>query len=260
MDNPNGLLRTQFDITKHSYCSAITIIFGRGKLGFHLWCNGQWVGYSQIARLPVSLILSPFSLRAKTVFCAMVIRWSDGSFIFGRPRLVVLKRYFFGMWSLLTKPANYIRDVVLLARLRCLLPRATLNINTVLFQLALTCIGAILKKSHCPLLQVLMVTLPICGPKRKHNTNASIEKGGMGDCCFFHHIRIQTRKSGGWKHRLLCCVGESADDKVMFVDVEGTEYWPLGKLHLLLALCVNAVNTANSGVSNTNSPTNGHRD
>lgn len=40
-------------------CSGQTrIIFDGVNSAFHLWCNGQWMGYSQDSRLPAEFDLS----------------------------------------------------------------------------------------------------------------------------------------------------------------------------------------------------------
>ena len=44
--NPTGCYRTEFDVTQEQLAQRQHIIFDGVNSAFHLWCNGQWVGYS----------------------------------------------------------------------------------------------------------------------------------------------------------------------------------------------------------------------
>lgn len=59
---------------------------------FHLWCNGQWVGYSQDSRLPAEFDLSAVLRPGQNRLAVMVLRWCDGSY--GRSGHVADERHF----------------------------------------------------------------------------------------------------------------------------------------------------------------------
>ena len=80
-DNPTGCYRTEFDVTQDQLAQRNHIVFDGVNSAFHLWCNGQWVGYSQDSRLPSEFDLQPFLTVGNNRIAVMVIRWSDGSYL-----------------------------------------------------------------------------------------------------------------------------------------------------------------------------------
>ena len=63
-------------------CSGQTrIIFDGVNSAFHLWCNGQWMGYSQDSRLPAEFDLSAVLRPGQNRPAVMVLRWCDGSYL-----------------------------------------------------------------------------------------------------------------------------------------------------------------------------------
>ena len=80
-DNPTGVYQHTFDLPA-AWADQQTIIhFGGVESAFYLWVNGQPVGYSQGTRLPAEFNLTPYVQAGENVLTAVVIRWSDGSFV-----------------------------------------------------------------------------------------------------------------------------------------------------------------------------------
>ncbi len=80
-ENPTGCYRTRFSLAEGWHCRQTRIIFDGVNSAFHLWCNGQWVGYSQDSRLPAEFDLSPYLMAGENQLAVMVLRWSDGSYL-----------------------------------------------------------------------------------------------------------------------------------------------------------------------------------
>ncbi len=80
-DNPTGLYRRSFNIPPHWQDRQIFICFEGVESAFYLWVNGQKVGYSQGSRLPAEFDLTPYLQPGQNNLVAMVIRWSDGSYL-----------------------------------------------------------------------------------------------------------------------------------------------------------------------------------
>ncbi|MBE8372183.1 beta-galactosidase, partial [Leptospira borgpetersenii serovar Hardjo-bovis] len=57
------------------------IVFGGVNSAFYLWCNGQWVGYSQDSRLPAEFDLTGVLHAGRNRLCVLVLRWSDGTYL-----------------------------------------------------------------------------------------------------------------------------------------------------------------------------------
>ncbi len=79
--NPTGCYRTRFSLPDSWQARQTRINFDGVNSAFHLWCNGQWVGYSQDSRLPAEFDLSPFLHAGENQLAVMVLRWSDGSYL-----------------------------------------------------------------------------------------------------------------------------------------------------------------------------------
>lgn len=80
-DNPTGLYQHVFYLPKSWTGNRIIIHFGGVESAFYLWINGQPVGYSQDSRLPAEFDLTPFLREGENRLTAVVIRWSDGSYL-----------------------------------------------------------------------------------------------------------------------------------------------------------------------------------
>lgn len=100
-ENPTGCYRTQITLTKNDLKNTQRIIFDGVNSAFHLWCNGNWVGYSQDSRLPAEFDLTQYLIVGDNTLSVMVIRWCDGSYLEDQD-----------MWWL----SGIFRDVTLLAK------------------------------------------------------------------------------------------------------------------------------------------------
>ena len=80
-DNPTGLYRQTFTIPEGWAGRQIFVCFEGVESAFYLWVNGQAVGYSQDSRLPAEFDLTNYVQIGENELRAMVIRWSDGSFV-----------------------------------------------------------------------------------------------------------------------------------------------------------------------------------
>lgn len=59
-DNPTGCYRKTFTVSEEAVQLRNHIVFEGVNSAFHLWCNGEYVGYSQDSRLPAEFNLTPF--------------------------------------------------------------------------------------------------------------------------------------------------------------------------------------------------------
>ena len=80
--NPTGCYQRSFSMpSTWSSEEQIRIIFEGVDSAFHLWCNEQWVGYSQDSRLPAEFDLSRFLVAGQNTLSVLVIRRCDGSYM-----------------------------------------------------------------------------------------------------------------------------------------------------------------------------------
>ncbi len=109
-DNPTGCYFRHFELSPAwDKESQTRIIFDGVNSAFSLWCNGQWVGYSQDSRLPAEFDLSPFLVEGKNTLAVMVLRWCDGSYMEGQDMWWLSG--IFRSVRLLNKPSAHISDV-----------------------------------------------------------------------------------------------------------------------------------------------------
>lgn len=80
-DNPTGIYRRTFVIPEAWAGRQVWACFDGVESAFYLWVNGQQVGYSQGSRLPAEFDVTPYVRAGENTIAAMVIRWSDGSYL-----------------------------------------------------------------------------------------------------------------------------------------------------------------------------------
>ncbi|EXU77073.1 beta-galactosidase [Erwinia mallotivora] len=85
------------------------IIFDGVSSAFYLWCNGQFIGYSQDSRLPAEFDLTPVLHSGQNRLAVLVLRWSDGSYL--EDQDMWRMSGIFRDVSLLHKPVLHLRDV-----------------------------------------------------------------------------------------------------------------------------------------------------
>lgn len=80
-DNPTGIYQRSFDLPEKWAAQQIILHFGGVESAFYLWVNGRPVGYSQDSRLPAEFDVTSFVQVGENEVTAVVIRWSDGSYL-----------------------------------------------------------------------------------------------------------------------------------------------------------------------------------
>ncbi|MFS0821653.1 glycoside hydrolase family 2 TIM barrel-domain containing protein [Bacillus sp. 1P02SD] len=100
-ENPTGSYRREFYISDEMLEELIFLRFEGVDSAFHVWINGQFVGYSQGSRLPSEFDVTSFVQEGNNTIAVRVYQWSDGSYIEDQD-----------MWWL----SGIFRDVYLLAK------------------------------------------------------------------------------------------------------------------------------------------------
>lgn len=80
-ENPTGCYRTEFSIPSDWQKREIRLVFEGVNSAFHLWLNGEAVGYSQDSRLPAEFDITPYLKEGANLLALAVYRWSDGSYL-----------------------------------------------------------------------------------------------------------------------------------------------------------------------------------
>ncbi|MCT4704027.1 beta-galactosidase [Enterobacteriaceae bacterium H20N1] len=81
-ENATGCYSLTFNLDADWLASGQSrIIFDGVNSAFHLWCNGNWVGYAQDSRLPSEFDLSQVLRAGENRIAVMVLRWCDGSYL-----------------------------------------------------------------------------------------------------------------------------------------------------------------------------------
>jgi beta-galactosidase len=80
-DNPTGSYRRTFTVPEEWNGRQILLLFEGVDSAFHLWVNGEMVGYSQDSRLPAEFNVTPYVRPGENTLAVRVYRWSDGSYL-----------------------------------------------------------------------------------------------------------------------------------------------------------------------------------
>jgi beta-galactosidase len=80
-DNPTGSYRRTFALPEKWTGRQIFLLFEGVDSAFHLWVNGEMVGYSQDSRLPAEFNVTPYVRPGENTLAVRVYRWSDGSYL-----------------------------------------------------------------------------------------------------------------------------------------------------------------------------------
>ncbi|MGY3885238.1 beta-galactosidase [Aeromonas aquatica] len=108
--NSTGCYSRELELPADWLASGQTrIIFDGVDSAFYLFCNGRWVGYSQDSRLPAEFDLTPFLHAGTNRLAALVLRWSDGSYL--EDQDMWRMSGIFRSVSLLHKPARQLQDI-----------------------------------------------------------------------------------------------------------------------------------------------------
>jgi len=80
-DNPTGSYRRTFRVPEGWQGRQVFLVFEGVNSAFHLWLNGELVGYSQDSRLPAEFDVTRYLAPGENVLAARVYRWSDGVYL-----------------------------------------------------------------------------------------------------------------------------------------------------------------------------------
>ncbi|WOI37305.1 beta-galactosidase [Alteromonas sp. CI.11.F.A3] len=172
-DNPTGCYRTTFSATENTLQQRNHIVFEGVNSAFHLWCNGEYVGYSQDSRLPAEFNLTPFLKAGENRLAVMVIRWSDGSYLEDQDMW-----WLSGIFRdvvLVTKPQHHIQDVFATPKLDACYRDGSLAVRTAINAPASYTVG----------IQLFDGETPVTEQSVSGTNNRRIdEKGGWDDVIF----------------------------------------------------------------------------
>ena len=108
--NPTGCYSLTFKVDASWLQQGQTrIIFDGVNSAFFLWCNRQWIGYSQDSRLPAEFDLTHALQPGQNRLAVMVLRWCDGSYL--EDQDMWRMSGIFRDVSLLHKPETQLSDV-----------------------------------------------------------------------------------------------------------------------------------------------------
>ncbi|AWX43714.1 Beta-galactosidase [Flagellimonas maritima] len=80
-DNPTGSYRTTFEVPEDWKNMQITLQFGGVSSAFHVWVNGNHIGYGQDSMLPSEYDITPYLKEGENLLAVQVYRWSDGVYL-----------------------------------------------------------------------------------------------------------------------------------------------------------------------------------
>lgn len=80
-ENPTGCYSRTFFVPGDWLDRKLVLRFEGVDSGFHVWINGQEVGYSQGSRLPSEFDITPFIREGRNKIAVRVYQWSDGSYL-----------------------------------------------------------------------------------------------------------------------------------------------------------------------------------
>lgn len=102
-ENPTGCYIREFFVAESWLDRQVVLRFEGVDSAFHLWVNGQELGFSQVSRMPSEFDISAYIRPGMNKLAVRVYQWSDGTFLEDQD-----------MWWL----SGIYRDVYLLARPR----------------------------------------------------------------------------------------------------------------------------------------------
>ncbi|MEZ4869530.1 MAG: glycoside hydrolase family 2 TIM barrel-domain containing protein [Caldilineaceae bacterium] len=142
-DNPTGCYRTTFSVPAAWTGRQIFLTFDGVDSAFHLWVNGQAVGYSQESRTPAEFNVTPYLQPGENVLAVRVYRWSAGSYLEDQDywRLSGIYRDVY-LWA---APTLHIRDFAVQTDLDERYRHATLRVRAAIHNYGSNAAGATLE-------------------------------------------------------------------------------------------------------------------
>ncbi|MEI7767567.1 MAG: glycoside hydrolase family 2 TIM barrel-domain containing protein [Phycisphaerae bacterium] len=124
--NPTGCYRTTFRVPADWSGRKLSVIFEGVDSAFHVWLNGQELGFSTDSRLPAEFDITALVQPGENVLAVRVYRWSHGTWLEDQDmwRLAGIQR---SVW-LLAKPMVGIGDFRVRTHLDALYRGATLEV------------------------------------------------------------------------------------------------------------------------------------
>ncbi|MFL7791298.1 MAG: sugar-binding domain-containing protein, partial [Anaerolineae bacterium] len=126
-DNPTGSYLRTFALPESWDGRRVFILFEGVDSAFHLWVNGQEVGYSQDSRLPAEFDITPYVRPGENTLAVRVYRYSDGSYLEDQDmwRLSGIYRDVY-LWA---APPVHVRDFFVRTELDAAYEDATLKVT-----------------------------------------------------------------------------------------------------------------------------------
>jgi len=129
-ENPTGSYRRNFYIPTEWLQKKMILRFEGVDSAFHVWVNGQEVGYSQGSRIPSEFDITSYIVEGENTLAVRVYQWSDGSYLEDQD-MWWLSGIFRDVY-LLAKPKVHIQDLFVKTNLDGQYKDAILSIDTVI--------------------------------------------------------------------------------------------------------------------------------
>ena len=127
-ENPTGCYRRTFELPQSWAGDRTFIRFDSVDSCFHLWINGQLVGYSQDSRLLAEFEITQFLTEGTNQIAVRVLRYCDGTYLEDQDYWQMSGIQ--GSVSLYSKPQVHIRDYKIRTRLHLENQAATVELDT----------------------------------------------------------------------------------------------------------------------------------
>ena len=114
-ENPTGVYRLRFNVSKGWLEDRVVLHIGGAESVIYLYVNGKLAGMSKDCRLPSEYDITPYLHAGENTLAAIVIRWSDGSYVEDQDHW-----WMAGIYRdvyLCRTPKQYIKDVFAIATL-----------------------------------------------------------------------------------------------------------------------------------------------
>nr|WP_087974253.1 glycoside hydrolase family 2 TIM barrel-domain containing protein [Oceanobacillus rekensis] len=129
-ENPTGSYRRDFNIAKEMLDESIILRFEGVDSAFHIWMNGEFVGYSTGSRLASEFDITSYVTEGKNTIAVRVYQWSVGSYIEDQDMW-----WLSGMFRdvyVITKPQVHVNDFFVKTMLDENYDHAVLNVQSLI--------------------------------------------------------------------------------------------------------------------------------
>jgi beta-galactosidase len=80
-ENPTGCYFRRFDIPADFGSRDIFLRFDAVEAAYHVWVNGQYVGYAEDSKLPSDFDITPFAKTGENTLAVKVMRWAKSTYV-----------------------------------------------------------------------------------------------------------------------------------------------------------------------------------